>query len=112
MALDLHVDDLARAVVYLARLDDARYRTLTDPVQCPLINVGSGEDQTISELAELVGAVVGFRGELVYDRTKPDGTPRKVLDVTRIKHLGWNPQIPLRDGIAKAYVDFLASRAA
>jgi GDP-L-fucose synthase len=103
----LHADDLGRALVFLATLDDSRFRALTDPGVCPLINVGTGEELTIRELADMVGSVVGFRGDLVFDRSKPDGTPRKVLDVSRIKALGWAPNVPLREGIAGAYRDFL-----
>jgi GDP-L-fucose synthase len=66
---------------------------------------------TIRQLAELICDVVGFYGELVWDKTKPDGTPRKLLDVTRIRALGWRPTIPLREGIAQTYEWFLANRA-
>jgi GDP-L-fucose synthase len=104
----LHVDDLARAIVFLARLDDDRYRVLTNPSTCPLVNVGTGEDQTIRELAGIVADVVGFRGSFDYDRSKPDGTPRKLLDVSRIRSIGWSARIGLREGIAAAYADFLA----
>jgi GDP-L-fucose synthase len=89
----LHVDDVAVACELL--LD--RY---DDPAP---INIGVGEDVTIRELAELVADVVGFRGELVFDHTRPDGTPRKLLDVSRINALGFTPRIPLRDGIASTY---------
>lgn len=102
----LHADDLARALVFLAQLDDARYMQLTNAANCPLINVGSGADQTIRELAEAIGAVVGFRGQFVYDRSKPDGTPRKTLDVSRILALGWRPQVDLRSGLAQTYADY------
>jgi GDP-L-fucose synthase len=107
----LHADDLARGLVFLAELDDARYDRLTDPSTCPLINIGSGEEQTIRELAELVADVVGYSGDFVYDRSKPDGTPRKVMDVSKIKALGWAPTVPLREGIAAAYRDFLEAPA-
>jgi len=103
----LHADDLARALIFLAGLDDARFGQLVDPAVCPLINVGSGIDQTIRELAETVAEVVGFRGHFVHDRSKPDGTPRKVMDVSRIRALGWQPATDLRTGLAAAYEDFL-----
>lgn len=104
----LHADDLARALVFLADLDERSFDPLVDPQVCPLINIGTGEDLTIRELAELVAQVVGFRGRFVYDATKPDGTPRKVLDVSRLRALGWTPTISLREGLADAYRDFLA----
>jgi GDP-L-fucose synthase len=85
-----------------------RGATDRDPEPRPLINIGTGEDLTIAELAELIAQVVGFHGRFVYDKSKPDGTPRKVLDVARLRALGWSPQIPLREGIADAYRDFLA----
>ena len=95
----LHVDDLAAAcLLLLERYDSAE-----------IINIGSGEDVTIRELAKLVCDVVGFDGELVWDKTKPDGTPRKLLDVTRIRVLGWQPTIPLRKGIEQTHEWFLAN---
>ncbi|MBL8931476.1 MAG: GDP-L-fucose synthase [Kineosporiaceae bacterium] len=93
----LHVDDLAEAVLFL--LD-----TYDEPEP---INVGTGEDLTIRALAELVANVVGWRGELDQDLSKPDGTPRKVLDVGRLATLGWRPRIGLRDGIAATYAWYL-----
>jgi GDP-L-fucose synthase len=95
----LHVDDLAAAGLLLLEKYDSP----------EIINVGCGEDMSIRELAELICGVVGFEGELVWDKTKPDGTPRKLLDVTRIRGLGWQPKIPLREGIAQAYEWFLAN---
>lgn len=93
----LHVDDLAAAcLVLLERYDDP----------APL-NVGTGEDLTIRELAALIAEVVGFEGEVVQDPSKPDGAPRKLLDVSRAKALGWAPEIGLRDGIASTYSWFL-----
>jgi GDP-L-fucose synthase len=89
----LHVDDLALACVLLLE----KYNSPE------IINVGCGEDISIHELAELICDVVGFDGKLVWDATKPDGTPRKLLDVTRLRALGWSPSIPLRDGIAQTY---------
>jgi GDP-L-fucose synthase len=86
----LHVDDLASAVVLLGDAYDSKEH----------LNIGTGEDLTIKELAELVAQLAGFTGEIAWDATKPDGTPRKVLDVSKAKSLGWAPQISLRDGIA------------
>ena len=73
-----------------------------------MFNIGTGKDATIRELAEIVMRVVGFEGQIVFDTNKPDGTLRKLLDVSRIRKLGWNPNTLLNDGIAKAYADFLA----
>jgi GDP-L-fucose synthase len=97
----LHVDDLASAcLLLLAKYDSPE-----------IINVGCGEDITVRELAELICNVVGFDGELVWDTSKPDGTLRKLLDVTKIRALGWQPTIPLRKGIAETYEWFLANCA-
>ena len=95
----LHVDDLASACLLLLEKYDSP----------EIINVGCGEDISIRELAELICDVVGFDGELAWDTTKPDGTPRKLLDVTRLRALGWTPAIPLRDGIARTYEWFRAN---
>jgi GDP-L-fucose synthase len=92
----LHVDDLATAVLLLTK----RYSE-----EAP-INVGTGEDLPIAELAQLVSEVVGFKGRIVFDSTKPDGVPRKLLDVTRIRALGWKPKIGLPEGIASTYAWF------
>ncbi len=89
----LHVDDLAEAIVYLMRSYHAE----------PIVNVGWGEDVTIRELAEIIFSVVGYRGRLIFDASKPDGTPRKLLDVARLTALGWRPQIKLRTGIEQTY---------
>ncbi len=94
----LHVDDLADACLFLMRgYDDER-----------IINVGVGEDVSIAELAALVQRVVGFAGEIVLDASKPDGTPRKLLDVSRLHALGWRARIGLEDGIRETYQWFLA----
>ena len=94
----LYVDDMAVACVFLMERDD---------VQDGLFNVGTGQDVTIRELAETVMDVVGFEGEIVFDASKPDGMPRKLLNVDRLRTLGWQSKTSLRDGIAKAYADFL-----
>jgi len=101
----LHVDDLASAVVFL--FENAHAVDLPDG----LVNVGSGEDQTIRELAELVQRVVDHRGPIEWDASKPDGTPRKLLDVTRLRALGWRPAISLEDGIRSTYEWFVANVA-
>ncbi len=93
----LHVDDLADACVFLMRRYDAAEH----------VNVGTGEDLTIRELAETVRDIVHPQAQLVFDPTKPDGTPRKLLDVSRLHALGWRHRIPLREGIATAYQWFL-----
>jgi GDP-L-fucose synthase len=95
----LHVDDLASACLFLLEKYDSP----------EIINVGCGKDISIRELAELICDVVGFDGELAWDTTKPDGTPRKLLDITKLHDLGWQPTIPLRDGIAQTYHWFLAN---
>jgi len=102
----LYVDDLANALVYLATLEDERYDKLVAPSQCPLINVGTGTDLTIRELAETVADVVGYKGKFVQDTTKPDGTMRKVMDVSKIQSLGWKATTSLKDGISLTYKIF------
>lgn len=94
----LYADDLADACVFL----------MTQGYDGPLVNIGTGTDVTIRELAETVVKVVGFQGELSFDTSKPDGTPRKLMDVSRLRNLGWQARTRLEDGIALAYQDFLA----
>ena len=105
-------DDMAEACVFLMRLPEAEFDRLVAPAQAPLINIGAGKDQSIAELATLVAEVLDYRGEFVYDASKPDGMPRKLLDSTRIMALGWKPKVGLREGIAVAYQDFLRRQAA
>jgi len=95
----LHVDDLADAAVFLME----QYN------ESEIINIGTGEDLPIKELAELVRKVVGYRGEVIWDKSKPDGTPRKLLDVTKMTSLGWRPKISLEEGIRKTYEWYVAS---
>ncbi|HEX4231395.1 MAG TPA: GDP-L-fucose synthase [Bryobacteraceae bacterium] len=97
----LHADDLAEACILLMEIYD----------DSEIINVGTQEDLTIAELAELTSSVVGFRGTIRYDATKPDGTPRKLLDTSKIRSLGWVPTIGLRDGIEQTYRWYLANSA-
>lgn len=95
----LHVDDLADACLFLLEKYDSP----------EIVNIGRGEDVTIRELAETICEVLGFKGELDFDTSKPDGTPRKLLDMTKLFGLGWRPKIPLREGIREAYACFLQS---
>jgi len=102
----LYSDDLGEACAFLMGLPDAEFDRLVAPGQAPLINIGAGADQSIAELATLIAEVLGYKGEFVYDASKPDGTPRKLLDVSRMSALGWRPRVALREGIALAYQDF------
>ncbi len=95
----LYADDLARACVFLLNLPEDRYNTLLSETDPPLINIGTGEDVTIRELAELVARTVGFRGALHFDTSKPDGPPRKLMDVSRLHALGWHHTVPLEQGL-------------
>lgn len=100
----LHVDDLAAGCLFLMELDETRYEALLNDSAAPaLINVGSGEEVSIRELALLVKDAVGFGGELTFDTSRPDGTPRKLADASRIHALGWRHRIGLVEGIAAAY---------
>ena len=99
----LYSDDLAQACMHLIELPDAQLDEFLQGDHPPLINIGTGEDVTIRELAELVSHELGFYGKLVFDATKPDGTPRKLLDVSRINALGWKATTALPDGIRKTY---------
>ncbi|HDR8990558.1 GDP-L-fucose synthase [Burkholderia vietnamiensis] len=104
----LYVDDLAAASVLLMELPSERYRDITDPMESH-INVGAGIDITIAELATLIADVVGYSGLLEFDASKPDGTPRKLLDISKLKSIGYVPETSLRDGLQRAYEDFLHS---
>jgi GDP-L-fucose synthase len=103
----LFADDAADACVFLMCLtNDKIDPVLIHETRRPLINVGCGEDLTIREVAELIANVVGFKGKLVFDASKPDGTPRKLLDTSRLTTLGWKPQTTLCEGLQKTYRDF------
>ena len=102
----LYVDDMAEACVHTMSLPQQVYLSNTQPMESH-VNVGTGEDLSIGELAMLVAEVVGYRGGLKYDTSKPDGTPRKLLDVTLLHRLGWKASTPLREGLQRAYADFL-----
>jgi GDP-L-fucose synthase len=100
----LYSDDFADAVVFLMERHTAAELG-------EFINIGTGSDLTIAELAAEIAAVVGYRGEMVYDRTKPDGTPKKLLDCSRMEKLGWKARVPLREGLKRAYADYLKGAA-
>ncbi|WP_139751861.1 GDP-L-fucose synthase [Aeromonas media] len=105
----LYVDDMAAASVHVMELADEIYQANTQPMLSH-INVGTGVDCTIRELAETVARVVGFTGDVTFDATKPDGTPRKLLDVSRLKALGWQYSVSLEEGLQQAYTWFLANQ--
>jgi GDP-L-fucose synthase len=107
----LYVDDMAAACLHVMNLSPAQYAAEVQP-QLSHINVGFGSDITIAELAGTIGRVVGYEGKIVFDATKPDGTPRKLMDSTRLNALGWGARVALSDGLARAYQDFLAHEAA
>ena len=104
----LHVDDMAAACVHVMNLDKTTYCKHTDPMMSH-INVGTGVDCTIRELAETMKRVVGFQGDIVFDSTKPDGTPRKLMDVSRLENLGWKASVTLADGLGVTYDWFLGN---
>jgi GDP-L-fucose synthase len=104
----LYSDDLADACLHLTNLDKRVFDPLVSSDQTPpLINIGCGSDLTIRELATQIAETVGFRGNLKFDTTKPDGTPRKLLDVSRLTSLGWQPKTPMSEGLKQAYQEFL-----
>ncbi len=102
----LHVDDMAAACLHVLNLDKAHYQSVTEPMLSHL-NVGTGTDVTIKELAETIGKVTGFSGSISWDSSKPDGTPRKLMDTTKINALGWQPNIDLEPGLRATYQWFL-----
>ena len=111
-------DDMADACLFLMNLPDDRYtallgsdETVTGRFEPPLINVGVGHDLTIAELAEAIRQTVGFEGRIVYDSSKPDGTPRKLMDVSRLRAAGWQAGTTLAQGLARAYADFQSHAA-
>ena len=115
----LYSDDMADACVFLMKLPDERYGALlgsdesqTGRFEPPLVNIGVGHDVTIAELAELVRTTVGFDGEVVYDTSKPDGTPRKLMDVGLLERTGWRARTALADGLRQAYREFVTHAAA
>jgi GDP-L-fucose synthase len=107
----LHVEDMAQACVHVMNLSTHQFtQHITDPM-CSHINVGTGKDVTIKELAEIMAKTVGFKGQLVFDKTKPDGTPRKVLNVERLAELGWQYTIDLEQGLELTYRWFLKNQS-
>ncbi|MDE2082560.1 MAG: GDP-L-fucose synthase [Burkholderiales bacterium] len=115
----LYSDDMADACVFLMHLPEARYAALlgsdegvSGRFEPPLVNIGVGEDVTIAELAALVARVVGFDGTIEYDRSQPDGTPRKLMDVSRLRAAGWQARTGLETGLRAAYAEFARSAAA
>ena len=112
----LYSDDMADACVHLMKLNDERYQALlgsdesaTGRFEPPLVNIGVGHDVAIAELAELVRQTTGFKGQIVYDRDKPDGTPRKLMDVSLLSGTGWRASTSLSDGLRNAYAEFVAT---
>ena len=104
----LHVDDMAAASIHVMNLDSDLYQQHTQPMLSH-INVGYGSDVSIAELAVLIGKTVGYKGRITYDSSKPDGTPRKLMDSSRLNALGWQAQITLKEGLVSTYQDFLTT---
>jgi len=104
----LHVDDMAAASIHVMNLDSDLYEQHTQPMLSH-INVGYGSDVSIAELAVLIGQTVGYKGRITYDSSKPDGTPRKLMDSSRLNALGWKAHITLEEGLVSAYKDFLTA---
>lgn len=104
----LYVDDMAAASVYIMNLDKTVYKSNTKPLSSH-INVGFGDDITIRELAKLIAKTLGYQGEIIFDTTKPDGTPRKLMDSSRLKAVGWSPKVEFKQGLILAYQDFLTN---
>ena len=99
----LYNADMAEACVHLLQLPEHKFSPLLNNDHAPLVNMGTGEDVTIRELAEMICEELGYEGSLAFDNSKPDGTPRKLLDVSRIHALGWHAKTPLREGIRRTY---------
>jgi GDP-L-fucose synthase len=110
----LYSDDMAAACVHLMNLPDEQYSTLlgsdeasTGTFMPPLINIGLGEDQTIRKVAEIIREIVGYTGDIVFDIAKPDGTPRKLMDVSKLDALGWKAKTAFKSGLHEAYHDYV-----
>lgn len=104
----LYVDDMAEACLHIMELESESFKHNTQPMLSH-INIGTGEDLSIRDLAIILSEVIGYQGRIAFDTSKPDGTPRKLMDVRRMKSLGWRPLVELREGLTLAYADFLAS---
>ncbi len=107
----MYSDDMADACSFLMELPDDRFSALVRPGLAPVLNIGTGSDVTIRELAHLVAGIVGFTGELLFDPSRPDGTPRKLLDVSRLASMSWRSGVALKDGISLAYKSFQSESA-
>jgi GDP-L-fucose synthase len=103
----LHVDDLAQAAVHVMNMSQNSWHAITTPT-CSHVNVGTGKDMTIKALATLIADIVGFKGEIIFDNTKPDGTPRKLLDISKLISTGWQPKIVLEHELSHTYTQFLS----
>ena len=101
----LYVDDMAAACTFVMGLDKEIYNKQVEPMQNH-INIGYGSDVTIAELAKTIAVVVGYQGEIIFDSSKPDGTPKKLMDSSRLNYMGWTPKVALKDGLTIAYEDF------
>ena len=102
----LYVDDMAQASLFVLELDEQTYKANTQPMLSH-INVGTGKDVTIREVAEIMKQVVGYKGKLTFDTTKPDGAPRKLIDIARLKNMGWEYSVGLESGLKEVYEWYL-----
>jgi GDP-L-fucose synthase len=105
----IYSEDLADGCIYLLELNDHQFSSYLSDDKPPLINLGTGYDNSILDIAKIIAEVIGFKGEIQFDLSKPDGTPRKLLSVDLINKLGWRAQVNLREGIALAYTGYLNS---
>jgi GDP-L-fucose synthase len=105
----LYVDDMAEASLFVLGLDEQTYKANTQPMLSH-INVGTGKDVTIQEMAQTMKEVVGYKGVLIFDTSKPDGAPRKLIDVTRLKNMGWKYSVDLEEGLEKTYKWYLSDK--
>lgn len=103
----LFSEDLAEALVFLMNLNEKDFLKISNPKICPIINIGYGQDYTITEIASLVAELIGFKGSFNYEKNMPDGTFQKLLDSSRIRHLGWKPKLDLKSGIKKTIEEFI-----